>query len=390
MQHALRILMLNIEYPPIGGGAAPATSGLARALVARGHEVDVVAMGYRGLPSEAEDGGVRVFRTSGPRRRVEVSRVHELAAYAILARRRAAELVRQTRYDVCHAHFVLPTGLVPFSLRHRPEFPPYVLTSHGSDMPGHNPERFRLLHRVTPPIIRRIVARSSGVLVPSAAMEDLVRAYVRDDRPPITRIANGVDADRFARVQKEPKVLVATRLFEWKGVRPVIEALGALRELGYGLEVAGDGPERPRLERLAAERGVSARFHGWMARAPLDALYAQSRIFVLNSSGDNFPVSLLEAMAAGCAVVTTRVGGCPEVVGDAALVIEPNDPAALQAALGTLLRNPTLAASLGERAARRARECFGWSRIAAEHEQVYACAAGTARVPNSFALAPTA
>ena len=89
MADRLRILMLNLEYPPLGGGAAPVTRGLARALVSRGHAVDVVTMGYRGLPREETEDGVRIFRVPGIRSRLELSHVHELATYVWSGLRKA-------------------------------------------------------------------------------------------------------------------------------------------------------------------------------------------------------------------------------------------------------------------------------------------------------------
>jgi glycosyltransferase involved in cell wall biosynthesis len=83
-------------------------------------------------------------------------------------------------------------------------------------------------------------------------------------------------------------------------------------------------------------------------------------------------------MAAGCAIVTTRAGGCPEVVGDAGLVIEPGDVKGLGEALTRLIREPMFAEELGQRAARRVGDQFGWPAIASRHEAVYAEAIGGA------------
>jgi glycosyltransferase involved in cell wall biosynthesis len=367
----LRILMLNFEYPPIGGGGSPVTRGLARALVGRGHQVDLVTMGFRGLPREELDAGVRVFRVPALRARAELSHVHELALYVVAALRKSRALCRTTSYHVCHGHFLVPTGAVPYALRGTPGFPPYVLTSHGSDLPGYNPDRFKLIHHFTPPLLRRFGRAAAAIIVPSEAQERLIRTHLGDAVRRLVRIPNGVDADRFRPGLKEKRILVATRLFERKGVQHVLEALADMDGHGHELEVAGDGPERRALERQARESGVPACFHGWMAREPLDGLFERSRIFVLASASDNFPVSLLEAMAARCAIVTTRAGGCPEVVGDAALLVEPGDVRGLREALGSLVQDEALARELGERAWRRARERFGWTPIAIRHEDVY-------------------
>jgi glycosyltransferase involved in cell wall biosynthesis len=381
MLDRMRILMLNLEYPPLGGGAAPVTRGLARALVARGHQVDVVTMGFRGLPAEASDDGVRLFRVPCLRSRLELSHVHELASYAWSGLAQVKRLIQRVDYDLCHCHFILPTGIIPYLLRNSPRFPPYVITSHGSDVPGFNPDRFTVLHRLTPPLLRRILRNAAGLIVPSAALERLITGQFVGDIPPLSRIANGIDPADFGACRKEARVMVATRLFERKGVQHVIEALAAIPDHGHELEVAGDGPQRDDLRRLAHRLAVPARFHGWLAREPLCRLYERSRIFVLASSSDNFPVSLLEAMAARCAIITTRAGGCPEVVGDAGIVVEPGDPAGLQQALTRLIQEPTYASELGERASRRVAEQFGWAAIASRHETAYESA--LRRVPSS-------
>lgn len=377
----LRVLMLNLEYPPLGGGAAPVTQGLARALAGRGHQVDIVTMGYRRLPREEQDGGVRVFRVQGIRARLELSHVHELATYVWSGLRKARALSRAASYDVCHCHFIVPTGIIAYVLRAPGRFPPYVITSHGSDVPGFNPDRFTLLHRMTPPLLRRVLKRSSGLIVPSAALETLIRSQFAGDVPALTRIPNGVALDQFTRRPKEPRVLVATRLFGRKGVHHVIRALASITGHGHTLEVAGDGPERKELEHLAHQLDVPARFHGWLPSSSLYPLFERSRIFVLASSSDNFPVSLLEAMAAGCAIITTRAGGCPEVVGEAGLVVEPGDEPGIRGALDRLIHQPRFAEELGERAARRVRDHFGWPAIAARHEAVYLEAIGGGRAP---------
>ena len=385
MRDCLRILMPNLEYPPLGGGAAPVTRGLARALVARGHHVDVVTMGYRGLPAEENEDGVRLFRVPVLRSRMELSHLHELATYVWSGLRKVRALTRQADYDLCHGHFLLPTGIIPYLLRDTSAFPPYVITAHGSDVPGYNPDRFTLLHRLTPPLLRRILRHASGLIVPSAALERLILGQFGCVPPVLARIPNGVEIDDFTPRPKEPRVLVATRLFERKGVQHVIEAMSHLPEQVYQLEVAGDGPQRAQLEQQAQALRVPAHFHGWLPRRPLCQLFERSRIFVLASLSDNFPVSLLEAMAASCAIITTSAGGCPEVVGDAGVVVEPGDVGALREALTGLIQQPARAEELGRRAAQRARDLFSWPAVASHHEAAYEAALRRQRSPESVA-----
>lgn len=372
----IRLLVINYEYPPLGGGSSPVTLNLAETLAARGHKVDVLTAGFGDLPRMEENHGVRVMRVRALRSRMELCYVHEMLSFVIAGTARARRLCRQNEYDVCHVHFLLPTGLVPFLLHRRRDFPPYVVTCHGSDVPGYNPDRFRRIHTVTPPLLAGIGNAAEALIAPSSAMEKLIAGGIPGFRGSVLRIPYGIDAQKLKPAPKEPKILVAARLFQRKGVSEVIEVLRDLPLDGYTLEVAGDGPERRRLESLARQSGVRARFHGWLQRPEMDRLFARCSIFVLATQSDNFPSSLLEAMAAGCAIITTRAGGCPEVVGDAGMVVDQEDPRQLRDSLRALTSDPELRHDLGARARARVLETFGWHTIAAAHEVAFREAIG--------------
>jgi glycosyltransferase involved in cell wall biosynthesis len=116
---------------------------------------------------------------------------------------------------------------------------------------------------------------------------------------------------------------------------------------------------------------VAVRFLGYVRGDELARLYHGSRLFVFPSVQENFPMVLLEAMSAGCAVVTTRAPGCVEVVGDAAVLTTPGDVAELAAALERLLADPAAVERLGAAARRRAAR-FCWRHVAAGFHEVFA------------------
>src|SRR5207245_5777728 len=137
-----------------------------------------------------------------------------------------------------------------------------------------------------------------------------------------------------------------------KGVDVLLRAAATLP--GLLVEVAGDGPERPGLEAI----DPSATFLGWQPR--LDDLLARWDVFALPSREEAFGIAALEAMAAGRPVVATRVGGLPELIEDGltGLLVPPDDPAALAAALARLAADPALRARMGQAARERAAACF--------------------------------
>ena len=137
--------------------------------------------------------------------------------------------------------------------------------------------------------------------------------------------------------------------------------------------IVGDGPERERLERLAASLGIAQRvaFEGWQSDAR-DFLTTFD-VFVLPSRFEGFPLVLLEAMLAGLPVVATDVGSVAEAVqdGETGLLVPPDDVQALNEALHTLLDDPDLRRKLGDAGRARALE-FSPARMAREFEALYA------------------
>jgi glycosyltransferase involved in cell wall biosynthesis len=167
----------------------------------------------------------------------------------------------------------------------------------------------------------------------------------------------------------------AGRLVPVKGLVSLLRAIVPLRIMFplLRLEVAGDGPDRPALEREAELLGLedTVEFLGW--REDLTRLFDRWDVFAQPSLEEAFPVATLEAMAAGLPVVATNVGGLPELVEDAetGLLVPPEDPAALADALRKLISEPALRQVMGRAGLVRVRERFSVDQMIAEIAQVY-------------------
>lgn len=366
----MRILLLSYEFPPIGGGGGRVVEGLARQLIDQGHSVELVTMAWSDSPSIAAEPNLTLHPVSCLRIRPDRCSAIELALYVLPALWVTWRLLRRRRFDACHAHFILPDALVFYLLRQMGG-PPFLITAHGSDVPGYNPDRFKLLHRLLAPLWRRIVLAAERVICPSPTLERLIA----DQLPAVqtTVVANGFEPSRLATVHaRNRRILVLSRLQPRKGVQHVVEAFSTI-ESDYELHIAGDGPMLPQIrERAAADPRVVV--HGWVdgEDPKFRQLLETSSIFVLFSDSENFPVSLLEAMAAGLAIVTTSGTGCADVVGDTALLVEPADIEGLQAALQRLIDEPELVRSLGVAGRQRMVRHFTWEQIAAQHIDLYA------------------
>ena len=376
----MKILSLNYEYPPIGGGGGVAAAALNERLVVGGDTVYVVTSAMRGMPAVESVNGVTVYRTPCVRRHRHFTTTLELLTTLIPAYRAAARLIRTNRPDVIHTHFAVPSGLVALALSWRFGLP-YVLTAHGSDIPHYNPDRFGFAHVLLKPIWHRVIRGATALTSPSEYLAGLIRS--NGVKAPINIIPNGYTPMPGTQTAKRPLVLVVARLFPRKGVQHFIEALGGLRS-DWDFVVAGDGPYMDSLKQQARAADSPVKFIGFVDHRTLADYYRDARIFVFPSIRENFPMVLLEAMEAGCAVITTDAEGCAEVVGDAGVVIPAGDVVQMRLVMQALMANPARCAQLATAARLRVRR-FRWERIATLYRTLLAHVAGeTAEVPASL------
>jgi len=193
--------------------------------------------------------------------------------------------------------------------------------------------------------------------------------------PDLTRSASVADVRVRERLERARIVLSVGRLVARKGFDTLIRAVALLRrEFPRAvLALAGDGPERPRLEALARAERLAVRFLPGLTDAELAAWYRACDVFALlpdeRADGDveGFGIVYLEAGAFGKPVVGTRSGGVPEAVldGETGILVPPQDPAAACAAIARLFRDPHAAQRLGANGARRVAQTHGSERFAA-------------------------
>ncbi|MHC5156343.1 MAG: glycosyltransferase family 4 protein [Planctomycetota bacterium] len=369
MEKPLKILTLNYEYPPVGGGGATVTAQLCEYLVQLGHSVDVVTMRYKDLPRDETVNGVTVYRVPSRRSRADICKTHEMGTYLLGGRKPALKLARQNQYDIIHAHFIIPTGpLVQYLHKHTGT--PYVITCHGSDVPGYNPDRFGMAHKLLMPFWKKLVRSANALASPSMALRDLMLKYCPE--LDITIIPNGYEAANFQpKQERKSSILLCSRLLPRKGFQYVIEAVKNL-DLNWQVHIIGEGPYRNTLEQLADGSKTPITFHGWLDRddPKFRELYETSSIFVFPSEMENFPTVLLEAMSAGCAIITSTAGGCPEVIGDAGLLVEPKNADIIRDKLLYLIENNDVREDLARQAVQRSAQ-FTWSQIAQQYLKLF-------------------
>ncbi|MHC4095788.1 MAG: glycosyltransferase family 4 protein [Planctomycetota bacterium] len=364
----LKILMLNHEFPPVGGGASPITFELSKQLVQMGHRVDVVTMHYGDLPRFETVDGVNIYRTPAIRKRPNICYAHELATYVPGALIKTVRLARKEKYDITHCHFIIPGGPLAWLVR-KFAGTPFIITCHGSDVPGYNPDRFKSMHKVLLPSWRFLIRRTPLLASPSESLKKLILQSCQDAR--ITVIPNGIYTERFGKGPKEKSILMCSRILPRKGFQYAIQAVKDM-ELDWQVNVVGEGPYLPELKKLAEGSKTPIKFWGWLDNndPKFYELFSKSAIFIFPSEAENFPSALLEALASGMAIITSTAGGCPEVVGKAGILVEPGDTEGIRKMLTKLVDSDQLRQQLRKQALERARQ-FNWENIAQQYLNCY-------------------
>src|SRR3989338_5659635 len=343
----LRILVLNYEFPPLGGGASPVSYEIAKGYVKLGHSVDVVTMGFKGLPAHEKKDGINIYRVPCLRSKKEICHPWEQLTYIISAKRFLKNHLKTHSYDINHTHFIIPTGIISLWLKKKYGLP-YIITSHGSDVPGYNPDRFKILHTFTKPTLKKILDSSKGVFTSSFYLANLIKINVESSTP-VNVIREGFDHNKFKPRPKKKIILSTGRLLDRKGFQYLIRSVQN-KSYGYDLHICGMGPMMSTLKELAKDSRTKIVFHGWLENnsGEYKNLIERSEIYCLLSSQENSSISLLEAMSAGCVLITSNATGCKETVGKAGFTVEAKNINEIRKILSYISKNPSISKKYGK------------------------------------------
>jgi len=383
----MNILVVCREIPPVGGGAGHVAIHLAEEVVKAGHRVEIVTMHYGDLPEYEEregslaeaqrtqsgrEGTICIHRVKCGRKNQDSSYLLEMARFAARARPLLDRIAESRRCDVIHAHAIVPDGWMGVGPSGKLGMP-LVLTAHGSDVPGYNPDKFKLAHALMRPFWNRTLNHAAAVVAPSNHLANMIHS-VRPEQP-VKVIPNGIRENTFSAVEKDDSFLVVSRLVRRKNYHLFLEALRSVTA-PQTVHVVGEGPMLDELKEIAAtldqHRVV---FHGWLRNGSDEwrDLYQKCRYFVFPSESENFPINLLEAQLAGMIVLASHIPGICEVVGNEAVFFDALDVEGMAATLNGVLSGATRRKleAMAVRGRQRVREQFSWHTIAKQYSDLY-------------------
>jgi len=321
----LNILLINYEYPPLGGGAGNATREIGRAMTRNGHNVTVITSKTTDCCGTHWDNDIKIYRIRSLRRRNEQSNILEMATFVLMALMSAKEIARKEKINAVVVFFTLPVGPVGLYLKRALNLP-YIVSLRGGDVPGLVPE-LRLIHKLFQKLRRKVLENAMCVIANSQELADL---SMRSDSTTVVVIKNGVDSDFYSPLttnmctavgQIVVRLLVVARIQKQKDLPRILRILSKLTkqtEVKFVLRVAGDGPDRIRSERLVEQLGLQEQIEwlGWLNKEELRSHYQQADCLLNFSHYEGLPNVVLEAMSSELLVLLSDIAPHRELVDD--------------------------------------------------------------------------
>jgi L-malate glycosyltransferase len=370
----MRILVLNHEFPPIGGGGGRAAEDICRGLARRGHDVTVLTTYIKGLPYKEKKDGYQIVRISSLRIQPYRASLIAMAAYVLAGLWPGYRAIRLLQPDVIHVHFAVPAGVLAWALSKLTGIP-YVLTAHLGDVPGGVTEKTGEWFRWVYPFTRLIWQNASHI----AAVSEFTRSLALENYSvEIQVIPNGVDIaalkpERIC-VNDPPCIIFAGRFMPQKNPLQVAQTLSEMRELPWQCVMIGDGPLLEEVKRTVSENGLQDRFQftGWLGGTGVLDLFEKSDILFMPSLSEGLPVVGVEALAKGLAIIASQVGGFIDIVANRenGFLIQPENVAGFSMALRELLSDEDLLRSFRYASLEKAKR-FDINHIVESYEQIF-------------------
>ena len=379
---ALRILMLNYEFPPIGGGGAQAHANLLREYQKHADlQVDVLTSAQRpGFTEETMGGNVTVYRVGLHKKTLHYWRKQEVLEWLFKSHRHYRRLIRRNRYDLVHAFFGFPSGWLCYRSAGRL---PYMISLRGSDVPGQN-ARLQRDYKILAPIFKGIWGRASLLVACSHGLKDRALRFMPD--VPMEVIPNGVLTDRFVPgpdpSTRPSRLITVGRLSQTKRLDLLVDTVDELRRRGHdvSLLVVGDGALygvlEAHIQRLKLESCITLK--GRVDACDMPALYQASDLYVSATMQEGMSNAMLEAMASGLPIVTTSCEGVDELIGDNGAVVDTPTAQAMADSIAAVLSDSRAYLAMSQ-AARNKAMTFSWSSVADQYISHYQTMAAQGR-----------
>lgn len=376
----MKILMLNYEFPPMGGGAGNATDNISKEMVKMGHDLTVLTSGYGDLPKFELKDGVKIYRVFSWRKGIHDCGFRGAYSYLFSAAFKLLSLKKTDQFDIIHYFFSLPTGLlslVPWAFRRTP----YIVSLRGSDVPYYDiyNSKVHFFNLALKPVNKYIWKKAKRVIALSESLK--TTALKSATNQPIGVIPNGVETELFKpnsngrQPGKQLRLITVSRLIKRKGIDHILKALAELRDEKISLLIVGTGSYEDYLKELCSKLKLNdiVNFYGYCPREELPKLYNNADIFILPSLAESFGLVFAEAMACGLPIIGAKTGGIVDLVlKENGILVEPGGIDEIKEAIVEMRKKSNdMMQNMGKANRRRIDMYYSWKDVAQKYLDLY-------------------
>jgi glycosyltransferase involved in cell wall biosynthesis len=318
----MKILILNYEYPPLGGGAGVVSGYHADGLAILGHTVSVCTTWFTGEKTFEKKGNLSVYKLKSRRKYIYKSNPLEWISWIQKAKQFLNIHLKENNYDYCFAHFALPGGEVARFLKKKFNLP-YAIVSHGQDIPWFFPRQMFKYHFVTYFWIKQICKNADKLILLTQAMKNNADRFMGRLSFKGIIIPNGCDTNTFypdyTKRGKQLKVLFIGRLVRQKDPFTLLEAVKIIKRKGFNdftVHILGDGPLKVKMENYIKRNKLSEiiQMKGWVNKNELLEEFQSAHIQIITSKAEAMSIAALESLAAGLYIISTPVSGNTDII----------------------------------------------------------------------------
>jgi len=371
----LNLLILNYEFLPIGGGAANAHLCILKRYANRDDlKVDVLTSAPKpGTFCEKFSENITIYKVGLHKKDLHFWRKIEVIEWLFKAKSYYRKLLRENNYDLVHAFFAFPTAYLCYRTANKL---PYIISLRGSDVPGQH-TRLKLDYKILAPLFAAIWKNAAALVACSEGLKERALHFL--PLVSIDVIPNGVDLDRFspadyAKSSDVLRLLTVGRLSFTKRTEILIDAVEILHKEGCKVHftVVGGGQFEQKLKQLVAERNLGdiIEITGRIEAEKMPQVYRQNDIFISASMQEGMSNAMLEAMASGLPIVTTRCEGVEELIVDNGIVVESPSGTDIATAIKKLISERQTYRDFSAASRKRA-TLFSWSSVANQYIECY-------------------
>jgi glycosyltransferase involved in cell wall biosynthesis len=371
----MRILVLNHEFPPIGGGGGRAAEHICQTLAQRGYEIEVLTSHLEGLTLAEDRDGYHITRVPCQRTQPFKASFLSMGLYVLAGLWAGRRFMRASRPDLIHVHFAVPAGALAWVLSKMYHIP-YILTAHLGDVPGGTPEKTGGWFRFVFPFTRLIWRGASEIVAVSEFTRGLALKHYNEE---IKVIPNGVDLgapnpEKIC-VNATPRIVFAGRFMTQKAPVQIVRVLKELSDLPWECVMIGDGPLMEAVKNEIRSNGLEDRFNltGWVEPQHVLDLFEKSDILFMPSLSEGLPVVGVQALSKGLAIVASQIGGFLDLVdqGKNGYMIEVGNTGQFVVRIRELLLDHEKLLAFRKSSLEKAKE-FDINRVADEYEKLFA------------------